>query len=47
MFTGLDVGHLAPSERHSFADLIGSWSRGIEAWCDRTERENAAVEKAA
>jgi hypothetical protein len=39
IFTGLDIGHLAPSERHSFAELIDSWSRGIEGWCARAEQE--------
>jgi hypothetical protein len=32
MLTDLQVDHLAPSERHTFGELVATWATGIERW---------------
>jgi hypothetical protein len=46
MPTPLKVSHLAPTERHSFADLVKGWAVGVEAQARHLERDGA-MERAA
>lgn len=47
MATPLELQHLAPSERHTFSQLIGGWAASIEGWASRAIGEPVENEEAA